>query len=174
MSISFEQTIPFPKRRKKDSKNVIEDPEVNKALCNGCFKCCMHINHQIDPPETDEDCDYIIWFLLHEQVSVWVDDNNDWFIEYRTPCKALKNGLCGIYERRPQVCREYTQDSCLNSNLEDDVVFNTPEVFLKYLKKETNYAYHGFYQVQKPLRWIKKGFTRVGSFFTALITFFTL
>ncbi|CAK0761902.1 conserved hypothetical protein [Gammaproteobacteria bacterium] len=135
-------------------KNFLESlpvvsPEKNKILCGGCAKCCLHINHEIDPPENDEDCDYIIWFLLHENVSVWVDDENVWYIEFKTPCKALKNNLCNIYEKRPQVCREYLQDKCLNSNLDDDLSFNNPEEFLDYMKKEKRYGYDGFYKNNK-------------------------
>ncbi|CAK0768451.1 conserved hypothetical protein [Gammaproteobacteria bacterium] len=129
-----------------EDKTIINDPETNKKLCNGCAKCCMHINHEIDPPENDEDCDYVIWFLLHQNISIWIDDENVWFIEFKTPCKALKKELCGIYDKRPQVCREYSQSTCLNTNLDDDIIFNTPEEFLDYMKKEKKYNYNGFYQ----------------------------
>ena len=147
------------KVHKRDkSKNLgIVPAEVNKQLCHGCVKCCMHLNHEIDPPESNEDCDYIIWFLLHENISIWVDDENVWYIEFKTPCKELKNDLCGIYDRRPQVCREYLQDKCLNSNLDEDISFNTPEEFLAYLNKNKIYDYSGYYQnKQKLFPWTRR------------------
>ncbi|CAK0738914.1 conserved hypothetical protein [Gammaproteobacteria bacterium] len=144
----IDDTLPIIAYPGKEIKRrlVVDDPERNRMLCHDCAKCCMHINHEVDAPENDEDCDYIIWFLLHENVSIWIDDDNVWFVEFRTPCKALKDGLCSIYEKRPQVCREYLQDSCLNTDLDDDIIFNTPEEFLDYMKRERKYNYNGFYK----------------------------
>ncbi len=135
---------------KKNHNSIRENsPATNRLLCEGCAKCCMHINHEIDPPRNDEDCDYIIWFLLHENISVWVDDEHVWYIEFKTPCKGLQNELCSIYDRRPQVCREYSQENCLNTELDDDIVFNTPEEFLEYVRKNNLHQYYGFYRGQK-------------------------
>ena len=129
-------------------------PEINKKLCEGCAKCCVHVNHEIDPPRNDEDCDYIIWFLLHENITVWVDDEHVWYIEFKTPCKALQDELCSIYERRPQVCREYSQVNCLNTNLDDDITFHSPEEFLTYVRKNKIHDYQGFYRDHRHLdRW---------------------
>jgi|GEM_PF-1517414 len=153
------------KRRK-----IIDNPEKNKMLCNACSKCCMHINHEIDAPENDEDCDYIIWFLLHEKVSIWIDDENVWFIEFRTPCKALKEDLCSIYGKRPQVCREYSQDTCLDTDLGEDVIFDTPEGFLHYMKKERGYNYKGFYKDNIKSIFVERVKTALGWFGGTLFT----
>ena len=44
---------------------------------------------------------------MHEGVAVWMEDG-DWYIEIRTVCKHLQpDNSCGIYETRPQICRDY-------------------------------------------------------------------
>lgn len=146
MTIFGKNSLITKRSPKGDVLEIVENsPERNKILCNGCAKCCLHVNHEIDSPENDEDCDYIIWFLLHENISIWVDDENVWYIEFKTSCKALKHELCDIYEKRPRVCREYSQDKCLNANLDDDISFGSPEEFLDYMKRVRKYSYHGFY-----------------------------
>ncbi len=151
-SAPTEDPLPHPHTPREPKKTIrTHPPEVNKKLCEGCAKCCLHINHEIDPPHDDEDCDYIIWFLLHENLSVWVDDENVWYLEFKTPCKALHNELCSIYEKRPQVCREYEQETCLNTDLEDDIIFHTPEEFLAYVKKNNLCQYTGFYREHKKI-----------------------
>ena len=62
---------------------------------------------QIDHPVTPEDYDKLRWYLLHEDVSIWVQDG-DWFLEVRNRCRGLTgDDRCGIYQSRPDVCREY-------------------------------------------------------------------
>ena len=39
-----------------------------------------------------------------------------------TPCKHLQpDNLCGIYDTRPQICRDYTTDNC---EYDDDWVYD--------------------------------------------------
>ena len=58
------------------------------------------------------DFDHMRWFLMHEKASVFVEDG-DWYLLVHTPCKHLQpNNLCGIYETRPKICRDYTTDKC--------------------------------------------------------------
>ena len=50
------------------------------------------------------------------------------------PCKHLRDdNLCGIYDTRPQICREYTTDAC---EYDDDWTyeryFETPEQIHEY------------------------------------------
>lgn len=68
------------------------------------------------------------WFLLHERASVFVDENT-WYLLVHTKCKYLgENNLCGIYETRPKICRDYKTEKC---EYEDhwvyDKYFETPE-----------------------------------------------
>jgi Fe-S-cluster containining protein len=112
--------------------------EKNKMLCDGCDECCRYIALQIDKPTTAEDYDYIMWFLLHQDVHVYIDFENDWFLEFATPCKALdpKTRLCKIYNKRPNICREHKQKDCVrhNSDQAEKISFNTADEFKEYWK----------------------------------------
>ena len=64
-----------------------------------------------------KDFQFIRWYLLHGQASVFTEDD-DWYLLMHTQCKHLgEDNLCQIYETRPQICRDYTIDSC---EYEDD------------------------------------------------------
>lgn len=89
-----------------DPKNM-PDPN-DGGPCHLCTaRCCKYFALPIDTPSTLEDYDQIRWYLMHEGVAVWMDDG-DWYIEIRTVCKHLQpDNSCGIYETRPQICRDY-------------------------------------------------------------------
>ena len=89
-----------------DPKNM-PDPKEG-APCHLCTaRCCKYFALPIDTPETLEDYDQIRWYLMHEGVAVWMDEGS-WYIEIRTVCKHLQpDNSCGIYETRPQICRDY-------------------------------------------------------------------
>lgn len=82
-------------------------------LCEHCTAvCCRYIALPIDKPETAKDFDDIRWYLLHENVMVFVEDG-DWYISVATTCRHLRpDHLCGIYETRPKICRDYTTENC--------------------------------------------------------------
>ena len=81
--------------------------------CDQCTaKCCRYIATEIDAPEDMEDYDQIRWFLLHENVSVFIDEDDEWFLEFQTNCKALDGNACRIYRQRPQICREHKVETC--------------------------------------------------------------
>ena len=46
-------------------------------LCNGCTKCCEYIALEIDTPETQEDFENIRWYLLHENVKIFIIGSSD-------------------------------------------------------------------------------------------------
>ena len=79
--------------------------------CHMCTaRCCKYFALEIDKPTTLEEFDQVRWYLMHEGIAVWVDEG-DWYLEVRTVCRHLRaDNLCGIYENRPQVCREYGSD----------------------------------------------------------------
>ncbi len=87
-------------------------------LCEHCTaKCCHYFALPLDEPHTRRDLDFIRWYLLHDRASVFVDDDT-WYLLVHTTCKHLQSdNRCGIYETRPQICREYTTDAC---EFEDD------------------------------------------------------
>ena len=99
-----------------------EDLAPDEVLCNHCpAKCCRYFALPIDPPTTWRDFDFMRWFLLHERASVFTEDDS-WYLLVHTPCKHLRtDNLCGIYQTRPQICRDYTTKKC---EYEEDWVYD--------------------------------------------------
>lgn len=108
--------------------------------CNGCAACCKYVAIPIDTPEDIDDYDGIIWYLLHENIRVYVDHDDDWYVEFSTKCKKLRPDLlCGAYEERPILCEEYHSDDCMRSDPKDNgekLAFEDHEQFLAYMKKK--------------------------------------
>jgi len=89
------------------------DPHhVDTRICEDCGSaCCTYVAMEIDKPTCKRDYDYIRWYLLHEGVHVFVDHEDCWFVEFKTPCARLGvDGRCTDYEDRPKICREHGQD----------------------------------------------------------------
>ena len=80
--------------------------------CAGCDHCCRHVSLQIDTPRTKADFDNIRWYVLHKNVSVMVDWEGAWFIQFDTPCDWLVEGRCTHYALRPGICRDYDPSEC--------------------------------------------------------------
>lgn len=82
-------------------------------LCEHCTAvCCRYIALPIDTPEDRGDFDDIRWYLLHEGVSVFVEEG-DWYICFQTRCRHLEaDHRCGIYATRPRICRQYGTGEC--------------------------------------------------------------
>ena len=105
-----------------------------EVLCDHCTaKCCKYFALPIDEPKTRRDFDFIRWYLLHEWATVFTEDES-WYLLVHTQCKHLQpNNLCGIYDTRPQICRDYSIKNC---EYEDDWVydryFETPEQVEEY------------------------------------------
>ena len=80
-----------------------------KLPCTDCgATCCRYIAVEIDKPTCKRDYDQIRWYLLHENVYVFVDGEGAWYVEFGTGCSKLqKDNLCRIYEERPRICRSY-------------------------------------------------------------------
>lgn len=110
----------------------------NKELCKDCHLCCIHVTIEIDEPKTKEDYEEIMWMLMHEDISVFIDDDG-WNVEFKTRCKALtEDNLCSIYQNRPKICREYNQKECVRYGDGEfyNYLFETKEDLLNYLKEK--------------------------------------
>lgn len=88
-----------------------------EVLCDHCTaKCCRYFSLPLDPPKTFADFEYIRWYLLHAEATVFIEEDS-WYLLVHTVCKHLQpDNRCGIYQTRPQVCREYTTDQCEYDN----------------------------------------------------------
>ncbi len=112
------------------------NPMVN---CNGCNgDCCREICVEIDEPKKVEDWDIIRWMVAHENISVYVDDEDDWLVEVKTNCSKLDpNSKCKIYNKRPLVCKNHDPSTCVK-NAEDDgekLRFNTLDEVEAHIEK---------------------------------------
>jgi Fe-S-cluster containining protein len=94
----------------------------DKVLCEYCTaKCCRYFAVTIETPEDRTDFEYIRWFLLHDRAAVFKEDD-DWYLLVHTECRHLQpDNRCGIYETRPQVCRDYSTKDC---EFEDDWTYD--------------------------------------------------
>ena len=113
-------------KRNKPTRDQLKKGE---TLCDYCTaKCCRYFALPIETPEDFEDYEYLRWYLLHGRASVFTEDET-WYLLVHTVCKHLgEDHRCGIYETRPQICRDYSTRNC---EYEDDWTydryFETPE-----------------------------------------------
>jgi len=99
-------------------------------------KCCRYVAIVIDTPRSKNDFENIRWFVSHENTYVSKDRDDDWLLEFATPCKHLKDNLCAIYENRPLICRNYDPDQCeRNDNESIKLRFSSPEEVDRYVAK---------------------------------------
>ncbi len=82
-------------------------------LCDSCSAlCCRYVALPIDNPTTAKDFDYIRWYLVHENIVVFIEAKQ-WYIGFFTRCKHLQDdNRCGIYLERPRICRGYDTSNC--------------------------------------------------------------
>ena len=82
--------------------------------CGYCTNstCCTYFTHQIDTPRSMDDFDLLLWQISHQNTQVYKDEDG-WFLLINNRCThLLPDGRCGIYEVRPQICREHSNDDC--------------------------------------------------------------
>lgn len=107
-------------------------------LCTGSI-CCTYITHELDAPKAMKDFDYLMWQVSHENVAVFKDEDG-WFLSITQPCVHLlpDGGRCGIYETRPEICREHSNDCCeFDGPAEEDfdLYFDSYESLDKFCRK---------------------------------------
>ena len=131
-----------------------EDLKSDEVLCDHCTaKCCRYFAMPIDTPESFKDFEFVRWYLLHEHATVFTEDE-DWYLLVHTACKHLGDDhRCGIYDTRPQICRDYTTDNC---EYEDDWTydryFETSEQVGEYMEAVLSpKASKGIRSAQPPL-----------------------
>jgi len=122
----------------KSTEINVEVSSDNKCdLCEGS-KCCNYITQQIDTPRSIDEFDTLLWQLTHKNVQAYKDEDG-WFLLFYTTCQFLQtDGRCGIYETRPQMCRDYTNDYCeYDAPAEEgfELFFDGYQSLLKYCQK---------------------------------------
>ena len=107
--------------------------------CTECGACCAYVAVEIDNPSSFDDYDHIHWYLTHRGVSVYIDWEGDWFIEFETVCEHLaESRTCGIYEDRPGICSEFSWDECEKTTSEPawKYRFTKPDELLAFMKQK--------------------------------------
>jgi Fe-S-cluster containining protein len=89
----------------------------------------------LDKPKTKEDFENIKWHIYHKDVQVYIDVDNDWYVEFLTPCENLVDNKCKIYDKKPPLCRDFTVEECEKNKKEVEVLFKTVKDYEKYLRK---------------------------------------
>ncbi|MCB1157798.1 MAG: YkgJ family cysteine cluster protein [Leptospiraceae bacterium] len=114
-----------------------EKQMTESEICLACTGCCRYVAVGLDKPNSKELLDQYRWFLLHRNVQIYIDNDNDWNLLFITPCTQLgSDGKCGIYQDRPQLCKDYSPDSCSRVGKDHKELFETPEAMQEYLEKE--------------------------------------
>ena len=69
--------------------------------CKACGKCCTYMEL---PVVSDKD-GYYAWLAMHDVEIVF--SHGLLCARIEQPCSRLVDGKCSIYDRRPQMCRDY-------------------------------------------------------------------
>lgn len=103
----FDPTDPIPEHPEKMSTGEA------LAICQRCrATCCTYMAIEIDEPTTVADFQNIRWYCAHKETWVFREDGS-WYVVFNTPCEHLQADYsCGIYETRPQVCRDHKFGEC--------------------------------------------------------------
>lgn len=106
--------------------------------CSGCSNCCEYLSIGIDNPTSVKDFDHVLWYLLHKDVWVYIDDEDEWYVQFNTPCRKLDNRRCSYYEHRPSICRKYEPAACARygEGATEKYLFKDEDDLFRYLAKK--------------------------------------
>ncbi len=113
---------------------VFDNPDV----CIRCHaKCCRYIMLQIDTPTRKIDFENLRWYLSHHGTTIYLEKGNIWFLHIDSICRHLtSDGRCGIYDNRPQICREHDPSGCeFDSEYTAKVKFSNIEELDDYIAR---------------------------------------
>ena len=118
-------------RSKKPAREELKPGQILCDFCTG--KCCRYFALPIETPTGLQDYEFIRWYMLHGETTIFCEDD-DWYLMVHNRCDHLMDdNRCGIYNTRPQICRDYTTDDC---EYEDDWTYDhyweTPEQMAEY------------------------------------------
>jgi Fe-S-cluster containining protein len=111
-----------------------EDLKPGEVLCQYCTaRCCRYFALPIDKPKTWQDFDHMRWYIMHGRTSIFVDEDV-WYLCVHGDCRHLQeDNMCGIYQTRPEICRDYSTDNCeYGNNGCYDKFFEAPEQLWEY------------------------------------------
>lgn len=85
----------------------------DRGKCGQCPAiCCGYITQKIPTPRARSDFEHLLWQVSHRGIEVYKDEDG-WYLLMHSRCEHLQeSGACGIYETRPPICRDYSNDFC--------------------------------------------------------------
>jgi len=77
--------------------------------CDECGgKCCDYVAIEINKPVSKSDYDHLRWYLVHKNVTVFIDHEKKWHVQFITPCTQKDtDNRCRIYPSRPKICSSH-------------------------------------------------------------------
>lgn len=103
--------------------------------CTRCAKCCTYVAVGINAPHSLRYASDVLWYLYHDGVSVHREAGGEWMVVFETRCRHLGDDLlCGIYEHRPPICREFDNTTCEVNAPAGGRTFTEPAEFLDWLR----------------------------------------
>ena len=105
------------------------------VACTECGKCCTYVSVGINEPSSLRNASDILWYLYHEQVSIYRDGDGEWSVVFETRCRHLQGSLlCAVYPERPIICRDFDNTTCDVNEPEGGQSFEEPAQFLDWLR----------------------------------------
>jgi len=97
-----------------DTRKALQLPASENAdLCSGCTRCCETVSIEVDTPRSPWEYDQWIWVLHHQNLELYVERPERWFLHIETRCNQLNDeGRCRIHGSHPILCREYDPRVC--------------------------------------------------------------
>ena len=104
--------------------------------CTECARCCRYVGVGINAPTTPRLATDVLWYLYHENVSVYRDEQGEWSVLFETRCRNLRDDLlCAVYDERPHICRGFDNTECdVNAPGARALTFREPAEFLGWLE----------------------------------------
>jgi Fe-S-cluster containining protein len=111
---------------------------MTETKCEGCANCCKDVSVEMDKPEDFEDFETVKWMIAHQNVTVYIDHDDDWLVEFATRCKFLdESNKCKIYKERYKMCSEHDPEECVMNGDEEHYkkIFRTADDVDEYMKE---------------------------------------
>lgn len=106
------------------------------TVCTVCGKCCTYVSVGVNAPNSIRHATNMLWYLYHQNVSVYRDGEGEWSVVFETRCRNLQPDLmCSVYEHRPEICRNFDNKTCEINDPEGGLSINTPEQLMDYLRQ---------------------------------------
>jgi Fe-S-cluster containining protein len=118
-------------------------PASGLVNCTECGRCCTYVSVGINEPRSLRFASDILWYLYHENISVYRDGDAEWSVVFETRCRHLQGDLlCHVYPDRPIICRDFDNLTCEVNSPEGGLTLSTPEEFLVWLRDTRPVLFH--------------------------------